>query len=124
MMPYSQNAMLRRPRQPRKTENTTRFHWVALSNLLWLAVAFNNSLFRRRYKLARKDLKITDFDKEIPEKLVETLNKIDAETEELEQKAIWCKDHSFPEELRWLRCKINERSSIYVEICNAFGKFF
>ncbi|MFA5323845.1 MAG: hypothetical protein WC373_14330 [Smithella sp.] len=71
-----------------------------------------------------KQLTVEDFKILVPAELVECLNKIDGDTKDLEQRFCFLKDHNFHREAEYLETKIRERTSIYVHLCNALGKYF
>lgn len=65
-----------------------------------------------------------DFPVAVPAALVEALNAIDRETDRLILKAGFCSDHNFKHEADRIMGLVNQRSSIYIKICNSLGKFF
>lgn len=71
-----------------------------------------------------KILSKNDFPGDVPAALVEALNAIDRETDRLILEAGFCSDHNFKHEADIIWGLVNQRSSIYIQICNALGKFF
>lgn len=69
-------------------------------------------------------LNVNDFKFTVPVELVDCLNNIDAETKTLEQHYSFLKDHNFHREAEYVETKLRARTSIYVHICNALGKYF
>lgn len=57
-------------------------------------------------------------------RLVEALNKIDAETDKLEARMMFCREHNFSREADHLQDMISARSRVFVTVCNALGKYF
>ena len=52
------------------------------------------------------------------------LNKIDEETDAIENRAAFCREHAFLREAEYLAEKVSTRSRIVVSICNSLGKYF
>jgi hypothetical protein len=65
-----------------------------------------------------------DFKFDVPDELVKCLNEIDAETNEIENRLIFCREHAFLREAEYLNDRIRNRTSVFVHICNSLGKYF
>lgn len=74
--------------------------------------------------MAKRELSLSDFKVDVPVSLIEELNKINTETDEIAQKACFCQDHNFDHEARLLFQRVSDRTSVYVSVCNALGKYF
>lgn len=75
-------------------------------------------------KIVKKVLSKNDFPGDIPEGLIDALNDIDNETALLVLRATFCGEHHFKHEAQRAMELASERSSVYIKICNALGKFF
>jgi hypothetical protein len=65
-----------------------------------------------------------DFQEPTPQPLIDYLNKLDNETNELELKAFFCREHAFLREAEYLETRIRSMTGILVGVCNSLGKYF
>lgn len=65
-----------------------------------------------------------DFEKPVPQDLIDCINKVEVETDEIAKKACFCRDHHFDKEADYLFQRVQDRTSVVVSICNSLGKYF
>ena len=69
-------------------------------------------------------VKKEDFKVEVPQELVDAINKEIEKTDKMEVEYRFCRDHNFCVKADAISVRINARTDVYVGICNALGCVF